>query len=91
MTVEWDARKADRNLKKHGVSFIEAVGAFGEPLALTFEDPAHSAGERRYLTFGVATTRRYLVVAHTERGDKIRLISARLMTARERRQYEHHR
>ena len=91
MTVEWDSAKADRNLKKHGVSFIEAVSVFGDPLALMFADPSHSISENRFLTFGVSAMGRFLVIAHTDRGDNIRIISARLMTSRERRQYEQHR
>jgi uncharacterized DUF497 family protein len=61
---------------------------FGDPLALTFDDVEHSEGEPRYLTFGVSSGSRALVVAHTARGDKIRIISARAMTPRERRDYE---
>jgi uncharacterized DUF497 family protein len=85
MTVEWDSAKADGNLKKHGVSFVEAVGVFADPLALTFAELSHSISEYRLLTFGVAVTGRYLVIAHTDRGANIRVISARLMTSRERR------
>lgn len=80
MTVEWDSTEASRNLKKHGVSFVEAVSVFSDPFALTFADPFHSVG--------AAATGRFLVIAHTDRGDSIRIISARLMTSRERRQYE---
>jgi len=90
MTVEWDSTKANRNLKKHGDAFMEAVSVFGDPFALTFSDPFHSVGENRLLTFGVAASGRFLVIAHTDRADNIRIISARLMTSRERRQYERH-
>ena len=69
--------------------FHEAATVFSDPLALTFDDPDHSANELRYLTFGVSDRSRFVVVAHTLRGDNIRIISARGMTPRERRQYEH--
>ena len=88
MRLEWSARKAQTNRAKHGVSFREAATVFADPLALTFNDPDHSANELRYLTFGVSDRGRSLVVAHTPRGDNIRIISARGMTPRERRQYE---
>jgi hypothetical protein len=85
---EWDGRKASANQKKHGVRFEEAATVFGDPLTLTFRDPDHSGEEERYLTFGTSARNRLLVVAHTSRGDNIRLISARHMTPRERRDYE---
>jgi uncharacterized DUF497 family protein len=85
----WDPAKARGNLKKHGVSFEEAATVFGDPLSLTIVDPEHSsAAETRLLILGQATSGRLLVVAHTESGDDIRLISARLATRRERRDYE---
>lgn len=85
---EWDAEKAIPNLRKHGVSFREAATVFGDPLAVTFSDPDHSDLEQRYLTFGVSEAQRYLVVAHTDRENAVRLISARLMTRAERKIYE---
>jgi hypothetical protein len=88
MHFEWDAAKATGNEEKHGVTFDEAATVFGDPLALTFDDAEHSEGERRYLTFGISSNNRALVVAHTARGDNIRIISARVMTPRERRGYE---
>jgi len=88
MEFEWDAEKARFNEVKHGVSFHEASSVFGDPLALTFEDAWHSSRERRYLTFGLSTAGRPLVVVHTSRGDTIRIISSRPMTPRERRAYE---
>ena len=88
MRFEWDAAKSKRSAQKHGVTFDEATTVFGDPLALTFDDVEHSGDEERYLTFGVAATNRALVVAHTARGDTIRIISARSMTPRERRGYE---
>lgn len=89
MEFEWDARKSRLNADKHGVSFDEASSVFGDPLALTFDDLAHSRHERRYLTFGRSAAERSLVVVHTSRGATIRIISARPMTPRERRAYEH--
>lgn len=88
MIVEWDNRKAAANRRKHGVSFEEAVSALEDPLAVTYRDPDHSEQELRFLTFGVSSTGRILVVAHTEREEAIRLISARPATRRERRAYE---
>ena len=88
MRFEWDPEKAELNREKHRVTFEEATTVFGDPLALTFDDPDHSAGEQRFLTFGTAATGKALVVSHTDRGDTIRIISAREMTRRERRTYE---
>ena len=88
MKFEWDPAKARANLAKHGVAFEEAASVFGDPLAITFDDPVRSAGERRRLTFGHSQGQRLLVVAHAERGGRIRIISARAATRRERRQYE---
>ena len=76
------------NLKKHGVSFKEASTVFSDPLALTIPDPLHSEGEDRFITLGESHRRRLVVVVFTERRDKIRIISARLATRRERRDYE---
>ena len=88
MQFEWDPVKAASNLRKHGVSFEEATTVFGDPLALSFEDPDHSCDELRSLTFGTSAQGRALVLSHTEVGDTIRLISARRMTAREQVDYE---
>ena len=85
---EWDEAKADANFKKHGVSFDEAASVFGDALAVTFADPDHSAGERRFLTFGLSRERRLLVVSHTERRNCIRIISSRCLTRKERNIYE---
>lgn len=89
LKFEWDDAKAQANLAKHGVSFEEAASVFGDPLTLTFPDPDHSIGERRWLTFGVSQTGRVLVVVHTDRGRSIRIISARKATRHERGIYEH--
>lgn len=88
MQFQWNPHKARTNLEKHGVSFEEAVTVFGDPLALTIEDPAHSLGEQRWLTLGKSKAQRLLVVVHTESRERIRLISARLATRRERVDYE---
>ena len=88
LLFEWDPRKAKRNLALHGVSFDEASTAFQDLLSSTIDDPLHSAGEERYVLSGQSHRGRLLVVVHTERGDRIRIISARLATNKERRQYE---
>ena len=88
MEFEWDRTKAVSNLAKHGVGFDEAVTIFYDPLAATFDDPDHSIRERRQITIGYSSRDRLLVVAHTGRGRKVRIINARLATARERRNHE---
>jgi uncharacterized protein len=81
---EWDPKKATKNYKKHGVTFQEAGTVFGDPMAITFPDPDHSQDEERHLTFGLSLQRRPIVVSHTQRGEKTRIISARLMDREER-------
>ena len=88
MEFEWDQDKAATNLSKHGVSFEEASSVFGDPLALSFQDPEHSIGEHRQLVFGVSHTGALLVVSFAHRGKRTRLISARRATRAERRIYE---
>jgi uncharacterized DUF497 family protein len=88
MRFEWDPEKARRNLKKHGVAFDEAVKAFYDPLSATFDDPDHSDEEQRYITIGFSSQGRLLVVGHTERGEVVRIISARRATAHERKKHE---
>lgn len=88
LEFEWDDEKAPSNVQKHGVEFEEAVTVFGDPLAETFTDPDHSENEHRFLTFGLSLSGRLLVVAHTERREKVRIISARQMTRLERKIYE---
>ena len=88
LKFEWDNAKAQANLVKHGVSFDEAASIFGDALALTFPDPDHSVGEKRWLTFGVSQADRLLVVVHVERGRSIRIISTRKATRHEKRIYE---
>jgi len=85
---EWDARKAAANVRTHGVTFQEATTALRDPLAATGRDPDHAAGEDRFVTFGVSARGRMLVVAHTERREAIRIISARPATRSERALYE---
>jgi hypothetical protein len=88
MRFEWDPAKARRNAQKHGVSFEEASSIFYDPLAVTGTDPDDSEGEEWMITFGVSSSGRLLVVAHTERSSAIRIISARVATQRERHIYE---
>ena len=88
MTFAWDKDKAARNFRKHGVDFREAAKVFEDPLSLTFPDDAHSLSERRFITVGSSAFGRVLVIAHTEVGDTIRIISARVATSSERKFYE---
>ena len=88
MQFEWDPQKAKLNLSKHGVSFDEAVTTFYDPLSATFDDPDHSVGEHRYITIGYSSRGRLLVVAHAEKGEILRIISARLATMHERKKHE---
>ena len=85
---EWDPDKAASNATKHGVSFEEAATVFGDPLSLTAYDPDHSQDEDRYLTMGSSIDNRLLLVSHIDREDRVRIISARLATRRERKAYE---
>lgn len=88
MRFEWDSEKAAENVRKHRVSFDEAATAFFDPLSMTVPDPDHSVGERRFITMGESSGGRLIVVAHTERGSTLRIISARLARASERKRYE---
>ena len=88
MEFEWDPKKAADNIQKHGVSFQEGITVFGDPFAITFEDPDHSTIENRFITFGMSIRRRLLVVSHTERKGKTRIISARQMDHKEILIYE---
>jgi uncharacterized DUF497 family protein len=88
VNFEWDPSKARENRRKHRVSFEEAATVFGDSLALTYPDPDHSVTEERFITVGMSSAKRVLIVAHAERGDSIRIISARKTTLRERKQYE---
>jgi uncharacterized protein len=88
MQVDWDPAKAAANLHKHGVSFEEAATVLGDPLSVTLPDPDHSLAEHRYLLLGRAASGRLLIVSHSEEEDSVRIISARMMTPKERRSYE---
>jgi hypothetical protein len=85
---EWDPEKAKANLTKHGVSFAEAVTVFGDPLSMNMPDPDHSEGEHRFIVLGLSDRYRLLVVSYTDRSPRTRIISARLATRHERKQYE---
>jgi len=85
---EWDTRKARRNLRKHGIDFNEASTVFADTLSITIPDPDHSEDEERWLTMGLSSRQRLLVVIHIEEGETIRIISARLADRLERRKYE---
>jgi uncharacterized protein len=88
MDFEWDQRKAASNFEKHGVTFDEAATAFSDPLSLTIADPDHSEGEFRYMLLGLSDEGRLIVVSHTERDARIRIIGARPAAPREIRDYE---
>lgn len=88
MEFEWSPEKATLNLAKHGVSLQEAATVFNDSLSVTFPDPNHSIGESRYIIIGISRFRQLLVVAHTDRGEKVRIISARKATRQERKFYE---
>ena len=88
MKFVWNLRKAQQNLLDHGISFEEATTVFGDQLAGTIPDPDLSSGEARFLTIGLISNGRLIVVSHIEEGDTIRIISARQATIHERRQYE---
>ena len=88
MDFEWDDARAESNERKHGVSFTEAMTIFADPLSVTGYDPRHADDEDRFLTMGASVAGRLLVVSHTDRGDVVRIISARVATGRERKDYE---
>lgn len=88
MNIEWDPVKATKNVRKHRVSFHEATTVLEDPLSTTFPDPDHSVSEKRYVTIGQSSSGRILVVAHADRRDAIRLITARRATRSERKFYE---
>lgn len=88
MEYEWDPEKDRTNLEKHGIGFVEASTVFMDPLHITVPDVDHSVEEFRFRTIGYTAAKRLVIVAHTDRGDRIRLITAREATSRERRQYE---
>jgi len=87
-SFDWDPLKAARNVLKHGVSFDEAATAFGDLRSIELSDREHSVGEERFLLIGRTAQGLLVVVVHTERGENIRIISARKATWRERWAYE---
>ena len=88
VNFEWDPAKAGQNRRKHRVSFQEAATVFGDPLAITYPDPDHSVSEQRFITVGMSGAGRVLMLAHLDRNENIRIISARKTTRRERKHYE---
>ena len=89
MIYEWDPTKADKNLKRHRISFDEATSVFTDPFALTFDDPGHSLDEQRYITIGTSTKQRIVFLSHADRGeDHVRIISARPATRAETHAYQ---
>lgn len=88
---EWDDEKANSNLKKHGVSFAEAMSVFNDELSLTIADELHAVAEYRLIDVGMSSRGRMLVVVYTERGDVVRIISARKANKREIKDYEENR
>jgi uncharacterized protein len=88
LTFEWDANKEIQNRKKHGVSFEEAATVFDDNLSMIFYDPDHSAQEDRFVILGLSASGRLLVIAFTDRADRVRIISARKPTHKERKFYE---
>ena len=88
MEFEWDPEKAAANAKKHGVDFAEAMTVFSDPLEVTISDPDHSEGEQRFLSIGLSTSQRLVVVAYTERTGRTRIINAREANSQERKHYE---
>ena len=87
-SFEWDPLKANNNLLKHQVAFEEASSIFNDPQFITFLDDEHSTNEERYISIGISNKNRVLMVAHTERKDKIRIISARKATDNEEKFYQ---
>ena len=86
---EWDPKKAKANLRRHTVSFDEAASVFTDPSALTFDDPAHSFDEPRYITIGTSGKQRVLFLSHADRGDDhVRIVSARRATPTEAHAYQ---
>lgn len=88
LVFEWDPNKAKSNLEKHGISFEEASSVFADFNSLTIDDPKHSIAEKRFITLGKSANGHRLVVVHTDRSSRIRIISARIASRKERNQYE---
>ncbi len=88
VNFEWDPGKARQNRRKHRISFQEAATVFGDSLAVTYSDPDHSQSEQRFITVGMSSAGRVLMIAHVDRNKNVRIISARKTTQRERKYYE---
>lgn len=88
LEFEWNPTKSQKNIKKHGVSFLEAATVFSDSLSMTYNDPDHSYDENRFIIIGMSSSGNLLMVSHTYRKDSIRIISARKLTRKERKQYE---
>ena len=88
MEFEWNPDKADINLRKHNISFHEATTVFDDSLSVAFPDPDHSIGEERYVIIGMSELGKVLIVSHTDRENRIRIISARTANRQEKRFYE---
>ncbi len=88
LVFEWDLQKAQSNLRKHGVSFEEASTVFQDPLSVTIDDPLHSSFEERFVILGMSSQNRLLVVVHTDRRDRVRIVSSRRATSHEQKAYE---
>ena len=88
LQFEWDPEKAKLNVKKHGITFPEAATVFADTFSTTFPDPDHSVGEKRHITVGMSELEKVLIISHTDRGNMVRLISARKTTRHERKYYE---
>lgn len=91
LTFEWDEEKSQINFKKHDIGFEEAKTVFGDPWAITIQDPLHSESEERFMTIGISSKDRIIVVIHTERHSNIRIISSRKAARSERKTYEKNR
>ncbi|MCX5817565.1 MAG: BrnT family toxin [Proteobacteria bacterium] len=88
LLFEWDPEKAITNKKIHGITFDEASTVFKDTLSVTIYDPLHSEDENRFVLIGNSHRNRLLVVVHTERGNRVRIISTRKAKKKERQQYE---
>lgn len=88
LEFEWDPEKSKKNVSKHDIAFIEAATVFSDSLSVTYGDPDHSDEEDRFITVGFSSSGKLLMVSHTDRNDRIRIISARKLVRKERKQYE---
>ena len=88
LKFEWNPNKAKKNIEKHGISSDEAATVYSDTLSMTYDDPDHSYNENRYVIISQSALGNLLFVSHTETDDKIRIISARKLTRKERKQYE---